>query len=98
MSAKNIDDYIDEIEEDEEFWERVFRDSGTSLSSWEQNKAITYYVCGRYGIDPHDEHGNELRPAELVAKITDASGASIRSTVRAVWGGWPEPVRMPAQS
>jgi hypothetical protein len=91
-----IDKYIDELEEDEQFWERVFGDGVTEFNAAEENRVIVYYVAGRYGIDPHTKGGNQLRPAELVAKITTASGAPIRSTVRAVWGGWPEPVRMPA--
>jgi hypothetical protein len=88
--------WIDELEEDEEFWERFAEQECGGQTPPEDIKAIVYWVAGRYAVHPIGEKGRDLRPAELVAEITKHSGASIRATVRRVWGGWPEECRLPA--
>jgi hypothetical protein len=90
------DKWAQESDEDIEFWERFADQECGAQTSPEDIKAIVYWVAGRYRIDMHTEHGDELRPKELVAEIIKRSGATIRATVRAVWGKWPEEVRMPA--
>ena len=84
------------IDDEEEFWTTLWaRESGGPYNN-DEMKAIVYYIAGRYGIKMHDNDGDEISPAELVARITQKSNTDIGKTIRAVWADWPEECRLPA--